>query len=197
MAHASIYRKLTRCFFLSWWGDGFAICKGTHYLKHGKIALKSQYFDLSNPGQCDGQVQVEGGRGSQSSCTLGIAGFPFGERPEVGVRGQGKMVKTTGSTIFTIGIIAANVMLSCSTIIIIKITGVAAIDHSHHCNCNHCHHRRQCHHKICHVPKHCHHCNSMHCRHCRFHLYLARMWWICAFDKFWSFVLWNPEDFTF
>lgn len=78
----------------------------------------------------------------------GIAGFPFGERPEVGVRGQGKMVKTTGSTIFTIGIIAANVMLSCSTIIIIKITGVAAIDHSHHCNCNHCHHRRQCHHCI-------------------------------------------------
>ena len=36
-----------------------------------KIALKSQYFDLSNPGQCDGQVQVEGGRGSQSSCALG------------------------------------------------------------------------------------------------------------------------------
>ena len=76
-----------------------------------KIALKSQY-----PGQCDGQVKVQGGQGCQSSCTLGIAGFPFGERPEVGVRGQGKMVKTTGVAPF-IAIIAANVMLSCSAII--------------------------------------------------------------------------------
>ena len=49
-----------------------------------------------------------------------ISGFRFGERVEVGVRGQGKMVKTTGFATFhhphhivTIANIAANVICHC------------------------------------------------------------------------------------